>query len=38
MRTAPVVVIDGKVIGSCTPAKLEKEISQIKSTEVTGQA
>jgi NADH:ubiquinone oxidoreductase subunit E len=35
---APVVVIDGKVIGSCTPAKLEKEISLIKSTEVTGQA
>ena len=35
---APVVVIDGKVIGSCTPAKLEKEIAQIKSTEVTGQA
>lgn len=35
---APVVVIDGRVIGSCTNAKIEKEIAQIRTQEAAGQA
>ncbi len=35
---APVCVIDGRVIGSCTPAILEKEIQQIKDAEKIGRA
>lgn len=35
---APVVVIDGRVIGSCTAQTLEKEVAQLKASEAAGQA
>jgi len=35
---APVVVIDGRVVGSCTPAKLTQEIEAIKKAEAEAAA
>ena len=33
---APVVVIDGRVVGSCTPQKVEKELQALISAEKAG--
>ncbi len=35
---APVCVIDGRVVGSCTPAKIEQEIKAIQASEQIGRA